>query len=648
MPAPLSEDMCQRIIHAVHDLKYSYAKAAKELQTSPATQPELDFLEAQLVQVDTAVTLETLQAHMSTQFGVLYLITSIWHSITQKLQYRLKHMHLMLQNYNDNLCIHTCCAWCTQFLQEGLSLMDCVYVDESGFNLHQICMLKYACKGQHAIQHMGMCNKVIIMDNCRLHYNVSVHAAIGAAGHQLHFLPAYSPFLNAAEWVFAHIKPQMHKNRFNTWEYMVMRMQGEIKRITPEKTSGWIREEQHEQDLANDDRDDDNECGGFDAPVPDYILRSKYYDRSVCLDALNVFARDHGFQLTIRTSSTHVAYLTCRRGRRPPKSRATTSATSSHTSYTACQYSIKLVSPVSKVGPAPLDIQLVHASHNHRPFPDNFEPITSRSNKRRQPQAHSHSDAALLDPRAHKRTRSTLTSPSNQMAWPAAYQHGLAPSLSLGPSAPSATSSLLACTEPSVSVACSSPSSTSTATATARHERGRLATRPSSRRRRAASPGAASSTTSMGSNATAVHTLMALRLGSSAVSNPASIAANTNANATAAQPTANPTLPPPPKLSFASTSSSSASTAARPHDPAGAGASEAVAEPTRSERCMRDASVQTDTPPRAQTLHLWLQDAPDATDMVSAVVPLSSDQIECALRNIEALRLALQVRKACL
>ncbi|CDR87588.1 related to transposase [Sporisorium scitamineum] len=254
-------------------------------------QPELDFLEAQLVQVDTAVTLETLQAHMSTQFGVLYLITSIWHSITQKLQYRLKHMHLMLQNYNDNLCIHTCCAWCTQFLQEGLSLMDCVYVDESGFNLHQICMLKYACKGQHAIQvcpnckgkntslviaaakegiiaydfklgaynsasfsafiadvlipalqHMGMCNKVIIMDNCRLHYNVSVHAAIGAAGHQLHFLPAYSPFLNAAEWVFAHIKPQMHKNRFNTWEYMVMRMQGEIKRITPEKTSGWIRE----------------------------------------------------------------------------------------------------------------------------------------------------------------------------------------------------------------------------------------------------------------------------------------------------------------------------------------------------------------------------------------------------------------------
>ena len=87
-----------------------------------------------------------------------------------------------------------------------------------------------------------MRNKVIIMDNCRIHYNAGVRAAIEAAGHQLRFLPAYSPFLNAAEWVFAHIKPQMRKDRFNTWEYMVMRMHGEIGGITPNKTSGWIRE----------------------------------------------------------------------------------------------------------------------------------------------------------------------------------------------------------------------------------------------------------------------------------------------------------------------------------------------------------------------------------------------------------------------
>lgn len=168
--------------------------------------------------------------------------------------------------------------------------MDCIYVDESGFNLHQIRTLKYACKGQRTIQvrpsrkgkntslviaaakegiiaydyklgayngasfsafiadvllpaleRMGMHNKMNIMDNCRIHYNPGVRAAIEAAGHQLRFLPAYSPFLNAAEWVFVHIKPQMHKDRFNTWEYMVMRMQGEIERITPDKTSGWIR-----------------------------------------------------------------------------------------------------------------------------------------------------------------------------------------------------------------------------------------------------------------------------------------------------------------------------------------------------------------------------------------------------------------------
>ena len=180
MPAPLSEDMRQRIIHAVHDLKYSYAKAAKELQTSQATvkrvykrwvntgsaaakpmggnrvpalgQAQLDFLEVQLDQSDTAVTLETLQVRMNTEFGTLYSISSIWRYITQKLQYRLKRTHLMPQNYNDNLRINARYDWCTQFLQEGLSLMDCIYVDESGFNLHQIRTLKYARKGQRAIQ----------------------------------------------------------------------------------------------------------------------------------------------------------------------------------------------------------------------------------------------------------------------------------------------------------------------------------------------------------------------------------------------------------------------------------------------------------------------------------------------------------------
>lgn len=79
-------------------------------------QEQLDFLEVQLDQLDTAVTLETLQACMSTQFGTLYSISSIWCSITQKLQFRLKCTHLMLQTYNDSMRIHAHHAWCTQFL----------------------------------------------------------------------------------------------------------------------------------------------------------------------------------------------------------------------------------------------------------------------------------------------------------------------------------------------------------------------------------------------------------------------------------------------------------------------------------------------------------------------------------------------------
>ncbi|SPO26550.1 uncharacterized protein UTRI_04139 [Ustilago trichophora] len=319
MPAPLSKDMQARIVHAVHELNLSYGQAARQLQTSPATvrciytqwrdtgsaapqqmggnclpmigQPQLDFLEAQLDQSNTSVTLETLQICMGTQFGTTYSITSIWRAVTQKLQYRLKRTHLMPQDYNSNARIIEHQAWCTQFLQEGLTMMDCIYVDKSGFNLHQIHTVKYARKGQRAIQVrpsrkgkntslviaaakegmvaydfkqgayngasfaafiaekllpamqcMGMRNKVIIMDNCRIHYNAGVRGPIEAAGHQLCFLPPYSPFLNAAEWVFAHVKPQMRKDRFNTWEYMVMCMQAELNQITERHISGWIRE----------------------------------------------------------------------------------------------------------------------------------------------------------------------------------------------------------------------------------------------------------------------------------------------------------------------------------------------------------------------------------------------------------------------
>ena len=169
--------------------------------------------------------------------------------------------------------------------------MDCIFVDKSGFNLHQVCTVKYVCKGQCAVMvrpnqkgkntslvigtsregiiaydfrrgayngeafaafiadvllpamaHMGMSNKVIIMDNCRIHYNAGVCAAIQAAGQQLCFLPAYSPFLNAAEWVFVHVKLQLCKDRFNTWEYLTLRMQQELATITGAKASGWKRE----------------------------------------------------------------------------------------------------------------------------------------------------------------------------------------------------------------------------------------------------------------------------------------------------------------------------------------------------------------------------------------------------------------------
>ena len=320
MPAPLSNDMRTRIIHAVEELKLSYRKAAAQLQLSPATvmrihkqwkdsgstapkqmggsrapapmqQEHLCFLEAQLDQCSTSVTLETLQVCMHAQFGTLYSISSIWRIITQRLQYRLKHTHLMPQDYNSETRIAVRQAWCVRFLQEGFSLMDCIYVDESGFNLHQIRTLKYACKGQRtiqvrpsqkgknttlvlgtskegiiaydfkqgaytgasftafiadallpAMQQMRMHNRVIIMDNCRIHLNAGVRAAIAAAGHQLHFLPPYSPFLNAAEWVFAHVKLQLHKSRLASWEHLTQHMQEELDRITADRTSGWICE----------------------------------------------------------------------------------------------------------------------------------------------------------------------------------------------------------------------------------------------------------------------------------------------------------------------------------------------------------------------------------------------------------------------
>jgi transposase len=172
-------------------------------------------------------------------------------------------------------------------METGANLMDSVFIDEAGFNLHLTRRFGRARRGERAVRvrptqrgrnvsvvvavgregiiasevRLGAFNtdrfntfladtllpnlhgpRTIIMDNVPFHKSHEVQDTIENAGHICEYLPPYSPQLNAAEWVFGNIKTHVRRQDLDNQETLCAHINNGIRRITPEMTMGWIRE----------------------------------------------------------------------------------------------------------------------------------------------------------------------------------------------------------------------------------------------------------------------------------------------------------------------------------------------------------------------------------------------------------------------
>ena len=63
-------------------------------------------------------------------------------------------------------------------------------------------------------------NQIIVMDNASIHKSIKTRELIEGSGHQLLFLPPYSPDLNPIEKTFGAIKKSLKKKRLNIYDFL--------------------------------------------------------------------------------------------------------------------------------------------------------------------------------------------------------------------------------------------------------------------------------------------------------------------------------------------------------------------------------------------------------------------------------------------
>ncbi|CDS01615.1 hypothetical protein [Sporisorium scitamineum] len=80
------------------------------------------------------------------------------------------------------------------------------------------------------------------MDNGQVHNGELVRDAFAESPHQAVFLPPYSPFLNAAEWFFAQIKPRLSKEEYKDTESLFRAIRSSTSSVTAAHCVAWIRE----------------------------------------------------------------------------------------------------------------------------------------------------------------------------------------------------------------------------------------------------------------------------------------------------------------------------------------------------------------------------------------------------------------------
>jgi len=106
---------------------------------------------------------------------------------------------------------------------------------------NRIIFTEYLKRLIDVLSSLNLSNVAIIMDNASFHKCANIKELITRAGHQLHFLPAYSPFFNPIENMFAQWK-KMVRNMAPKDEQELMNAIGSFKAIiTAEQCQNYYR-----------------------------------------------------------------------------------------------------------------------------------------------------------------------------------------------------------------------------------------------------------------------------------------------------------------------------------------------------------------------------------------------------------------------
>ena len=190
-----------------------------------------------------------------------------------------------LDGYNNEEHLREHIEWCQKFLELSGNMVDIVYMDEVGFNLHFIRQFGRARPGQRChpicptqrdrklslvvaigregvIAHdatLGAYNtdkffkymqakvipsldrqRFILTGNVVFHIFRKIQQAFEDVGHIYFHLPSYSPFLNVAEWIFGHIKSQVQRNNLQNHQTLLLHIGDDIQAIATNMVQGWI------------------------------------------------------------------------------------------------------------------------------------------------------------------------------------------------------------------------------------------------------------------------------------------------------------------------------------------------------------------------------------------------------------------------
>jgi len=215
----------------------------------------------QLIEEDCSITLKSIQDRILEEKDVLLSVATLQRTIND-FEYTFKKVVLIPEARNKEINIERRFDYAREIMTKNID--DLIFVDEMGVNcsmrqrygrslvgtnprktitsirsqnisvcagisrnavLHfQIQERSFNTDGFHGyvvellktLQIMNMMNKIIIADNASIHRNKRIQEYIEQAGHQLIFLPPYTPHLNPIEELFSMWKSKIRSANCRT------------------------------------------------------------------------------------------------------------------------------------------------------------------------------------------------------------------------------------------------------------------------------------------------------------------------------------------------------------------------------------------------------------------------------------------------